>query len=134
MTTTRMHENEFPIDTALVQRLLAAQFPAWAALPLHHVASAGTDNALFRLGDELVIRLPRIDWAVGQARKAQQWLPRITPHLPLRIPEPVALGEPGSGYPWPWSIHCHSRESGNPLIAVDCPTSTRKSCITPLFS
>ena len=100
-----MHADEVFTDTNLVSRLLAAQFPQWATLPIKRVASAGTDNALYRLGEELVVRLPRIHWAVGQVEKEQQWLPRLAPHLPLTVPAPVAMGKPGEGYPWPWSVY-----------------------------
>lgn len=99
-----MHPDEFAVDTGLVRRLLAAQQPELAGLPVQPVASAGTDNALFRLGDDLVVRLPRIRWAVDDVAKEQRWLPRLAPRLPLAIPEPVAEGRPGEGYPWPWSI------------------------------
>jgi aminoglycoside phosphotransferase (APT) family kinase protein len=104
--STKMHENEQPIDIPLVQRLLAAQFPEWAELPLAPVSSAGTDNALFRLGDDMAVRLPRIDWAIAQVEKEVEWLPQIAPHLPLAIPAPLAQGEPGEGYPWHWSVTC----------------------------
>jgi aminoglycoside phosphotransferase (APT) family kinase protein len=103
--TANMHANEVQTDAQLVGRLLAAQFPQWADLPLTPVSSAGTDNALYRLGGDMVVRLPRIDWAVGQAEKERRWLPRLAPHLPLAIPEQLAMGEPGQGYPWPWSIY-----------------------------
>jgi aminoglycoside phosphotransferase (APT) family kinase protein len=103
--TANMHENEVQTDTQLVGRLLAAQFPQWASLPLTPVPSAGTDNALYRLGSEMVVRLPRIDWAAGQAEKEGRWLPRLAPHLPLTIPEQLAVGEPDAGYPWPWSVY-----------------------------
>ena len=55
------------MDVSLVRRLLAAQFPEWAELPIDRVASSGTDNALYRLGDDMVVRLPRIHWALGGA-------------------------------------------------------------------
>lgn len=100
-----MHPGELTIDAAQVRRLLAAQFPRWAGLPLAPVASAGTDNALFRLGDARVVRLPRIDWAVGQIALEATWLPRLAPHLPLAVPMPLAVGAPGEGYPWPWAVY-----------------------------
>jgi aminoglycoside phosphotransferase (APT) family kinase protein len=103
--TANMHENEVQTDTQLVGRLLAAQFPQWASLPLAPVPSAGTDNALYRLGSDMVVRLPRIDWAAGQAEKEGRWLPRLAPHLPLTIPELLAMGKPDAGYPWPWSVY-----------------------------
>ena len=71
MTAGKMHDNEVATDASLVRRLLAAQFPQWANLPIAPVGSAGTDNAIYRLGDDMAVRLPRIDWAVGQVDKEQ---------------------------------------------------------------
>jgi aminoglycoside phosphotransferase (APT) family kinase protein len=100
-----MHAGEADIDDALVRRLLVAQFPHWAGLPLEAVDSAGTDNALYRLGDDMVVRLPRIRGATSQVGRDHEWLPRLAPHLPLAIPVPLALGRPADGYPWPWAVH-----------------------------
>ena len=93
------------IDASLVRRLLTTQFPQWADLSLEPVPSAGTDNALYRLGDDMVVRLPRKTWAIGQADKEHRWLPLLAPHLPLAVPEPLGKGDPGEGYPWTWSVH-----------------------------
>jgi len=101
----RMHADEIDVDPGLVRTLLAAQFPEWAELPLEPVFPRGTDHAIFRLGDDKSVRLPRIEWATGQAEKEAYWLPRLAPQLPLEIPRPLALGEPGLGYPWRWCIH-----------------------------
>jgi aminoglycoside phosphotransferase (APT) family kinase protein len=100
-----MHVDEIDIDDDLVRRLLVEQFPDWAALSIARVESAGTDNAIFRLGDELVVRFPRIGWAVGQVEIERAWLPRLAPLLPLEIPTPVATGAPSAGYPWAWAVH-----------------------------
>ena len=100
-----MHADEVATDAALVRRLLAAQFPQWAGLAITPVPSSGTDHALYRLGGELCVRLPRIARAVAQVEKEQRWLPRLAPLLPLAIPEPVAEGTPGEGYPFPWSVY-----------------------------
>jgi aminoglycoside phosphotransferase (APT) family kinase protein len=105
MSTSRMHADEFEIDVDLVRRLLMTQAPQWADLPLAAVPSAGTDNALYRLGEDKVVRLPRVAWAAGLVAKEQTWLPRLAPHLPLAIPEPLAMGRPGEGYPWSWSVY-----------------------------
>ena len=100
-----MHPGEPRTDAGLVRRLLAAQLPHLAGLPVVPVASAGTDNALYRLGDDLVVRLPRATWAVDDVEKEQRWLPVLAPHLPLPVPVPVGRGVPGEGYPWPWSVY-----------------------------
>ena len=105
MTSAKMHADEVYTDISLVSRLLAEQFPEWADLSIASVPSAGTDNALYRLGDDMVVRLPRIHWAVGQVDMEQRWLPKLAPYLPLAIPVPLAKGMPGEGYPWHWSIY-----------------------------
>jgi aminoglycoside phosphotransferase (APT) family kinase protein len=101
----KMHDDEVETSAALVRRLLAPQFPQWADLPIAPVPSAGTDNALYRLGEELVARLPRIHWAAGDVLDEWLWLPRLAPRLPLAIPQPLALGEPGEDYPWQWGVY-----------------------------
>lgn len=100
-----MHAGEADLDAALVARLLAAQFPRWAELPIKPVRSAGTDNALFRLGADMLVRLPRILTATGQVDREHLWLPRLAPLLPLAIPVPIAKGKPAEAYPWQWSIY-----------------------------
>lgn len=100
-----MHTDEVPIDVSLVGRLLAAQFPHWADLPVAPVCSAGTDHALYRLGDDKVVRLPRIPASARQVDKEQQWLPQLAPFLPLAIPVPLAQGKPAADFPWNWSIY-----------------------------
>ena len=93
------------IDASLVRRLVADQFPQWADLPLEPVASAGTDNAIYRLGGDLSVRLPRLERAAGQVAKELRWLPVLAPLLPLAIPVPRGTGVPAAGYPWAWSVH-----------------------------
>lgn len=100
-----MHADELKIDRDLVRALVRRQAPHWADLPLEQLASPGTTNAIFRLGSDLVVRLPRIPSAVEQARKEQAWLPRLAPHLPLAVPTLEAVGEPDDGFPWPWSVY-----------------------------
>jgi aminoglycoside phosphotransferase (APT) family kinase protein len=105
MSAGKMHADEVNVDVSLVGRLLAAQFPQWADLPIAPVHSAGTDNAIYRVGSDMAVRLPRIEGATGQVDKEHQWLPRLASHLPLAIPVPLALGTPGEGYPWQWSVY-----------------------------
>lgn len=100
-----MHVDEVDTNVSLVVRLLTTQFPQWANLPIEPARSAGTGNALYRLGDDMVVRLPRIPSAVGQVDKEQKWLPRLAPLLPLNIPVPLAKGKPSYDYPWHWSIY-----------------------------
>jgi aminoglycoside phosphotransferase (APT) family kinase protein len=100
-----MHKDEIDVDEDLVLGLLASQMPTLAQLPLVIVEPWGTDNAIWRLGTDLVVRLPRIDWASGQVELEAQWLPRLAPHLPVAIPEPVAIGEPTNDYPYRWAVH-----------------------------
>jgi len=93
------------ITPELVSRLVAAQFPQWAHLPVRPVEADGWDNATFRLGDEMSVRLPSGPGYVGQVEKEHRWLPVLAPRLPLPIPEPLEKGTPGCGYPWPWSVY-----------------------------
>jgi aminoglycoside phosphotransferase (APT) family kinase protein len=93
------------ITPAVAARLVATQFPQWADLPVIPVALDGWDNTTFRLGDELCVRLPSADAYVAQVEKEHRWLPVLARYLPLRIPEPVAMGRPGAGFPRPWSIY-----------------------------
>jgi len=100
-----MHTEQVDSDADLVRRLLVGQYPQWADLPIARLPSSGTDNAIYRLGAELVVRLPLIHWAVGQVEKEHTWLPKLAPRLPLAVPEPLAMGEPAEGYPWHWSVY-----------------------------
>jgi aminoglycoside phosphotransferase (APT) family kinase protein len=93
------------ITPAVAARLVAAQFPQWAGLPVVPVSLDGWDNTTFRLGDELSVRLPSADAYVAQVEKEHRWLPVLARQLPLPIPEPVARGRPGGGFPRPWSIY-----------------------------
>lgn len=92
------------INADLVRRLVTAQFPRWADLPVRPVEVGGWDNRAFHLGSEMVVRLPSARRYAPQVDKDQLWLPRLAPHLPLSIPAPLARGEPGEGYPGEWSV------------------------------
>ena len=105
MTTGRMHADEVAIDVALVRRLLAAQFPHWAGLPITPAVPQGWDNRTFRLGTDMSVRLPSAEGYTSQVEKEHRWLPILAPQLPLPIPVPLALGRPGEGFPWHWSIY-----------------------------
>jgi aminoglycoside phosphotransferase (APT) family kinase protein len=113
----RMHADEVPTDAGLVRSLLEQQFPAWAALPIERVESFGTDNALYRLGGDRVVRLPRIAWATRDIEKDADWLDRLRPLVPVEIPELLAVGEPSHGYPWTWGIY-RWLEGENPVVGA----------------
>jgi aminoglycoside phosphotransferase (APT) family kinase protein/adenylate kinase family enzyme len=106
VTGGMMHADELETNEALVRQLLVAQFPQWAELPIEALPAGGTDNAIYRLGDDLSVRLPRrADWAPGSSDKEFQWLPKLAPLLPVSVPTPVARGAPGEGYPNGWAIY-----------------------------
>lgn len=105
MAAIKMHADEVETDVVLVRRLLAGQFPHWADLPIDPVTSYGTDHDIYRLGDDLAARLPRIAGATDQAAKELRWLPKLAPHLPLALPVPLAIGQPAEGYPFAWSVY-----------------------------
>lgn len=101
----KMHEGEVEIDASLVAGLVAGQFPSLSDLPITGFPSTGTVNAIYRLGDDLYVRLPRVQrWAAG-LEKELDWLPKLAPHLSLQVPEPFAKGNPADGYPFAWAIY-----------------------------
>ena len=100
--TQRLHEDEVHIDVGLVRELIRRQLPQLVDLEVGLVAAPGTDNVVFRLGDELSVRLPRKPAAVSGLLIEREWLPRLAPHLPLAVPEPLAAGESSEIYPFPW--------------------------------
>jgi aminoglycoside phosphotransferase (APT) family kinase protein len=99
-----MHEDEAEVDDALARHLLTTQLPHLADLPLARIEAWGTDHAIFRLGDELSLRLPKIGWAAAQGEKEHRWLPVLAPELPVEVPVPVAVGAPDAAYPFPWYV------------------------------
>lgn len=100
-----MGADESPPDIELARRLVAEQFSEWSELPVREVELSGWDNRTYRLGDELSVRLPRSRHYQEQVAKEQRWLPILAPQLPLPIPQPVAHGRPGLGYPYEWSVY-----------------------------
>ena len=88
--------NKTAITSALVSRLLAAQFPQWAHLPVAPVGLDGWDNTTFRLGDQLSVRLPSADAYVPQIEKEQRWCPCSRPSSHFRSPSPSPNAPPGA--------------------------------------
>ncbi|MRX42113.1 aminoglycoside phosphotransferase family protein [Agromyces kandeliae] len=99
-----LHHDEIPIDADLAASVIRLERPEWAEFPLVR-AGGGTDNVMFRLGDELLVRMPRTPGRVGSLRKEREWMPRLAPRLPVRIPEPVHAGAPSDRYPLEWSVY-----------------------------
>ena len=97
--------DKIPIDVPLVRRLISEQFPEWANLEIRPVKFSGWDNQTFHLGVHMTVRLPSHAEYSGQVEKEQHWLPKLAAHLPLPIAMPLAMGQPGAGYPLHWSIY-----------------------------
>lgn len=95
----------FPVTADLTRRLVTAQFPQWADLPIVPVANEGWDNRTFHLGAEMSVRLPSASPYALAVEKEHRWLPVLAPQLPLQIPVPLAMGAPGEGYPFVWSVY-----------------------------
>jgi aminoglycoside phosphotransferase (APT) family kinase protein len=99
-----LHDDEIPIDTGLVRALVDRAMPCYASLPVRRLNSSGSSNALFRLGEDLLVRLPRQPGGSATITKEARWLPVVGPSLPVRVPEVVAVFEPDCGYPERWSV------------------------------
>ncbi|MEV4758442.1 aminoglycoside phosphotransferase family protein [Micromonospora sp. NPDC049559] len=102
--STSFADGRAGIDAALVRRLIAAQFPHWSDLPVTPVEVDGWDNRTYRLGAEMTVRLPTAAGYVPAVAKENEWLPRLAPALPVAVPPVLAVGVPGQGYPYPWSV------------------------------
>ncbi|MFE9369967.1 aminoglycoside phosphotransferase family protein [Streptomyces sp. NPDC006711] len=123
MSAERTRPDQHRLDTAHVRELVAGQFPRWAGLGVERFASGGTVNAMYRLGDDMVVRLPLVPGGVGDVLMEQEWLPRLAPLLPVPVPDVLGRGEPTSAYPWPWSVY-RWREGQNPEAgALDDPVA-----------
>ncbi len=105
MSAEQLHIGQYFLDDDLVRRLIAEQFPQWAGLAVERFASGGTVNAMYRLGDDMVVRLPLVAGGAGDVLREREWLPRLAPLLPVAIPEVLGAGEPAQGYPAPWSVY-----------------------------
>ena len=99
-----LHSNELAISIDLVQRLISSQFPQYASLSITPLGATGSTNRLFRLGEELLIRLPRQPGGGNDIHKERRWLPELRARLPLEIPEIVEVGQPDAEYPESWAI------------------------------
>jgi len=99
-----LHDDELPIDADLVRRLLRASFPEVADRPLRSLDASGSTNALYRLGDDLLVRLPRQPGGSESIDKEARWLPFVGPHLSVPVPKVLGVGAPDHGYPERWAL------------------------------
>jgi aminoglycoside phosphotransferase (APT) family kinase protein len=102
-TPSRTPAAEVAIDMQLITALLREQHPDLADQPLE-LSDSGFDNAMYRLGPDLAVRLPRRALGAPMIMHEQTWLPLLARRLPLPIPVPIRVGVPGRGYPWRWSV------------------------------
>lgn len=100
-----MHDNEFTVDEDLVISLLKQQYPDLLKFSISKIKHYGTDNAIFRIGKEYVIRLPRFNCAAKQIEKEQIWLPKFEGLLPFKIPVPIKVGNPSEEFPYYWYVY-----------------------------
>jgi aminoglycoside phosphotransferase (APT) family kinase protein len=104
MSLNKMHADEIDISFDLIKDLLFKQFPKWSHLPLKLMRPEGTDNAMYRLGNDKLIRLPRKESSSFSIEKELTWLPKLGVHLPLSIPNIIAKGVSDKNYPFTWLI------------------------------
>jgi len=115
-----VHTDEIDIDLPLVRALVDAVLPDLASQPLQPLDASGSTNALFRLGDDLLVRLPRQPGGSAVIDKEARWLPHVAAALPVPVPRIVAVGEPDLGYPERWSVVSWI-DGQTPDISVDGP-------------
>lgn len=133
--TSTLHDDELPVDVDLVRELVRQQLPQYADLPLRPWDSSGSDNALFRLGTDLLVRMPRQPGGGRTIAKEARWLPVVAPHLPVATPDIVAVGAPANGYPERWSVvRWLPGHVPDPAEATAAPEPWRRSLAEDLAS
>lgn len=113
MPRNKMHVDEVDTSPELVKDLLLGQFPEWASDPIQIMQPEGTDNAMYRLGNNKLIRLPRTKGSSLNIEKEMTWLPKLEPSLPIPIPKIIGTGFPDKDYPFHWLI-CEWLDGLNP--------------------
>ncbi len=124
-----LHDDEIPIDTALVRGLVNRAMPGYAHLPVRRLDASGSTNALFRLGDDLLVRLPRQPGGSATIAKEASWLPVLKPWLPVCVPEVVAVGEPDADYPERWSVVRWIDGEHPEVVTPETPTDPRREVL-----
>jgi aminoglycoside phosphotransferase (APT) family kinase protein len=124
--TQALHSDEIPIDAELVRLLVSRVMPAYADTPVRRLASSGSTNALFRLGEQLLVRLPRQPGGSAGISKEATWLPVLGPLLPVAVPQVVAVFDPDCGYPERWSV-VRWIDGAHPVVVdPDTPVDPRR--------
>lgn len=113
MAENKLHDDEVDIDIKIVRKLLDEQFPQYKQEELMSMRTSGTDNRMFNLGSDKLVRLPRTEGAVASLEKEALWLPQIGPKLPIEVPIPIHTGKSSKEYPFPWLI-CPFLEGASP--------------------
>ena len=121
-----LHTKEIPIDSGLVRELVDRRMPQYRALPLRQLASSGSTNALFRLGEDLLVRLPRQPGGSATISKEAKWLPVVAPSLPVAVPEVLAVFEPELDYPERWSLVRWISGEHPQVVGPETPTDPRR--------
>lgn len=121
-----MHPGQLTVSPLTVGRLIAEQFPQWAGMPVEPVSGAGTVNAIFRVGDHVVTRFPLepnddIEAVRHDLEHEAEAARELSGRTPVATPAPLAIGEPGAGYPLPWSVFTWL--PGEPATADNCSRS-----------
>jgi len=101
----KLHDSEVSIDVALVQRLVAEQFPERGGQFIREVKSTGTVNVIYRIGDDVYARLPRVEAGQASLKHEARWLPWLMERLSLSVPEPIGEGQPSAAYPFAWALY-----------------------------
>lgn len=119
----QMHPGQLSVSPRAVGTLIAQQFPQWAGLPIQSVSSAGTVNAIFRVGDNVVARFPLqpsddIEAVRHELELEASAAEELSGRTPVATPTPLGIGQPGAGYPLPWSVYTWL--PGYPATADSC--------------
>jgi aminoglycoside phosphotransferase (APT) family kinase protein len=124
--TGALHSDELPIDSGLVRALVRRAMPGHGDAPISRLPAGGSTNALFRLGDDLLVRLPRQPGGSASISKEATWLPVLAPVLPVRVPDVLAVFEPDLGYPEVWSVVRWIEGAHPPVVTPDSPVDVRR--------
>jgi len=125
--TRTLHDDEIPIDTGLVRALVGRAMPDYADLPVRRLDSSGSSNALFRVGEQFIVRLPRQPGGSATILKEARWLPVLGSSLPVKFPEIVAVFEPDCGYSERWSVVRWIDGEHPHVVTPEAPADPRRS-------